>query len=104
MGPGPWPMGPGPSEEVFVGYQQLRAGCRCRREGLFAFRDLGSRILSDLGTPLAVDLHVPISRSFDPAPSRLNTSWFVGTADGISNAEVVMMVGGYDGGFGARVG
>ena len=42
--------------------------------------------------------------SLDPFPSRLNTSWFVGTADGVNNAEVVMMVGGYDGGFGARVG
>ena len=42
--------------------------------------------------------------SFEPFPSRLNTSWFVGTADGINTAEVVMKVGGYDGGFEARVG
>ena len=27
-----------------------------------------------------------------------------GTADGVNHAEVFMMVGGYDGGFGARVG
>ena len=104
MGPRPWPMGPGPSEKVFVGYQQLLAGRRCRLEGLFASRDLGSLILSDLGPPVAVHLHSKLPPSLDPFPSRLNTSWFVGTADGISNAEVVMMVGGYDGGFGARVG
>ena len=102
MGPGP-----GPSEEVFVGYQQLRAGCRCRTEGLFASRDLGSLILLDLWPPVEFGSPSPfpnLPSSFDPFPSRLNTSWLVGTADGINNAEVAMMVGGYDGGFGARVG
>ena len=107
VGPGPGPMGPWPSEELFVGYQQLRAGCRCRAEGLFASRDLGSLIISDLGPPVEFGSPSPFANlpfSFEPFPSRLNTSWFVGTADGINNAEVVMMVGGYDGGFGARVG
>ena len=100
-------MGPRPSEEVVVGYQQLRAGCRCRAEGLFASRDLGSLIISDLGPPVEFGSPSPFANlqsSFDPFPSRLNTSWFVGTADGINNAEVVMIVVGYDGGFGARVG
>ena len=107
MGPGPGPMGPGPSEELFVGYQQLRAGCRCRAEGLFASRDLGSLIISDLGPPVEFGSPSPFANlpfSFEPFPSRLNTSWFVGTADGINTAEVVMKVGGYDGGFEARVG
>ena len=106
MGPGPGPMGPGPSEELFVGYQQVRAGCRCRAEGLFASRDLGSLIISDLGPPVEFGSPSPFANlpfSFEPFPSRLNTSWFVGTADGINTAEVVMMVGGYDE-FGARVG
>ena len=74
---------------------------------MFASRDLGSLILSDLGPPVEFGSPSPFSNlpsSFDPFPSRLVTSWFVGTADGINNAEVVMMVGGYDGGFGARVG
>ena len=97
-------MGPGRGEEIFVGYQQLRAGCRCRAEGVTAPRDLGTLILSDLGPQVAVHFHSNLPSSFDAFPSRLNTSWFVGNADGISNAEVVMMVGGYDGGFGARVG
>ena len=113
-GPGPWPVGPGPgpkgsgpSEELFVGYQQVRAGCRCRAEGLFASRDLGSLIISDLGPPVEFGSPSPFANlpfSFEPFPSRLNTSWFVGTADGINTAEVVMKVGGYDGGFEARVG
>ena len=107
VGPGPGPMGPGPSEELFVGYQQLRAGCRCRAEGLFASRDLGSLIISDLGPPVEFGSPSPFANlpfSFEPFPSRLNTSWFVGTADGINTAEVVMKVGGYDGGFEARGG
>ena len=102
VGPGPGPMGPGPSEELFVGYQQVRAGCRCRAEGLFASRDLGSLIISDLGPPVEFGSPSPFANhpfSFEPFPSRLNTSWFVGTADGINTAEVVMMVGVYDGGF-----
>ena len=95
MGPGPWPMGPGPSEEVFVGYQQLRGGSKGPR----VTHSLGPRAAG--GSPSAFP---NLPSSFDPFPSRLSTSWFVGIADGINNAEVVMMVGGYDGGFGARVG
>ena len=103
MGPGPGPMGPGPSEELFVGYQQLRSGCRCRAEGLFASSDLGSLIISDLGPPVEFGSPSP----FANLPFSFSvpiTSWFVGTADGINTAEVVMMVGGYDGGFEAGVG
>ena len=65
------------------------------------------RVTHSLGPSAASGSPSPfpnLPSSSDPFPSSLNTSWFVGTADGINNAEVVVMVGDYDGGFRARVG
>jgi len=68
---------------------------------------MGPRVTHSLGPRAAGGSPSPfpnLPSSFDPFPSRLNTSWFVGTANGIDNAELVMLVDGYDAGFEARVG
>ena len=103
MGPGPGPRGPGSYLLVISNFGWL--SLQGRR--LVCFK--GPRVTHSLGPKAAGGARQSISipsvpSSFDPFPSRLNTSWFVGTANGIDNAELVMLVDGYDAGFEARVG